>query len=118
VSGLKSARAGLDKNLRKALKAEEFPAITFTLSSYKAGKDEVTATGELFIAGAKKTVELTGALKMEGGRLLVDGEKPLLMSEYGIKPPSLMLGAVKVADRIVVKFHLNIESDAVGKETK
>ena len=46
---------------------------------------------------------------MREGRAVIDGEQPLLMTDFGVKPPSMFLGTVKTQDRIVVKFHLELE---------
>lgn len=54
---------------------------------------------------------------MKDGRLVVDGEQPLLMSDYGIEPPKMMLGTVKTDDKALVKYHLELASRPVaGKE--
>ena len=112
VEGLKSNSEGLDKNLRKAMKVkgDENKEIVFTLSSYKLleGGKRIAAAGSLEISGAKKDVTVEGALGLDVGRAVVDGSHELNMSEYGIKPPTMMLGAVKVKDRVVVRFHLEL----------
>lgn len=115
VAGLKSPHSGLDKNLRKALKAGEFPDIVFVLSDYRvegaAGAEAVVARGELSVAGAARPVELNARLSWKRDSAVVDGKQPLLMSEFGVKPPSMMLGAIKTDDKIVVKYHLELLID-------
>jgi len=112
VKGLKSGESGLDKNLYKALKEEQSPEIHFHLIQYKAmtvledGALSFQATGALSIAGAQKDIVLTGTAKPAADYLLLDGEYKLLMSDYGVKPPTLMFGAIKVGDPVVVHFHL------------
>jgi polyisoprenoid-binding protein YceI len=101
VESLKSAHGGLDKNLRKTLKASEHPAITFTLRSYKVEGANVTAEGELSVAGKARAVLLTS-------RLFVEGSQPLKMTDFGIKPPTMMLGAVKTSDDVTVRWRLEL----------
>ncbi len=116
VADLKSGESGLDKNLRKTLRADKFPEIVYALDSYTAmgddGKAKVVAPGKLTIAGQTKAVSLNAAARPQGEGLIVDGEQPLLMTDFGVKPPSLMLGALKVKDKVVVKFHLVLEPTA------
>lgn len=115
VAGLKSEHSGLDKNLRAALKAEEFPEIAFTLDAYRKapeGSGRFLATGKLSVAGRSNPIELEVALAARDGVLLVEGEEPLLMTDYGIKPPKMMLGAIKTGDRVVVKFRLELAPEA------
>jgi polyisoprenoid-binding protein YceI len=108
VESLKSAHSGLDKNLRKTLKASEHPAITFTLRSYKVEGANVTAEGELSVAGKPRAVLLTSRLEARGGALFVEGSQPLKMTDFGIKPPTMMLGAVKTSDDVTVRWRLEL----------
>ena len=103
VSGLRSGEAGMDKNTRAAMKAAEFPDIVFRMTKYEAGKLD----GELTIAGRTRPVTLD--VELEGRR--VRGAYALKMSDYGIKPPSLMLGAIKVRDAVTVRFDLQFPGE-------
>jgi len=40
------------------------------------------------------------------GSVIAMGTIPLLMSEVGVEPPSAMLGMLKTADRITLKFEV------------
>lgn len=108
VASLKSAHDGLDKNLRKALKASEHPDITFTLRSYKVDGASVSAEGELSVGGKARAVLLSSRLETRGGILFVEGAQPLKMTDFGIKPPSMMLGAVKTSDDVTVRWRLEL----------
>ena len=33
------------------------------------------------------------------------------MTDFGVKPPTMMMGTIKTSDRIVVKFHLVLGLD-------
>jgi|CXWL01.1.fsa_nt_gi polyisoprenoid-binding protein YceI len=113
VANLKSEHAGLDKNLRKALSVDKNPAIVYTLESYEvlAGKDGLmlAARGSLSIAGKTRPEVLKASATIVDGGFVVDGEQSLLMTDFGVKPPTMMLGTVKTADKIVVKYHLVFE---------
>jgi polyisoprenoid-binding protein YceI len=123
VSGLKSGENGLDKNLQKALKADAAPVIRFTLVDYKAeeGKDGsllVKARGKLAIAGVEKDAVVEATCSFGPGGVDVTGAKDVLMSDFGIKPPVLMLGAIKTADKVVVRFALKLKApDATAPKT-
>jgi hypothetical protein len=111
VLTLKSEKSGLDKNLYKSLKAEEHPSIRFHLTQYEiepASGDtlRVHARGTLDIAGAQRPDTLDARVYRAPQGLWLEGSEPLLMSDFGIKPPTMMLGTVKVADRIVVRYRL------------
>ncbi len=114
VKSLSCGNGTMDEHLRKALKAEQNPDIRFELKSYTVGEKtaagtEVRATGIMTIAGASKTVELTGVVSPTATGLRVQGAVPLLMTEFGVKPPRLMLGTLKVADAITVHYDVVLE---------
>jgi polyisoprenoid-binding protein YceI len=112
VNGLKSGESGLDKNMYKALKSNSTPQIQFVLTHYETspaaadGSLPFKATGSLSIAGTQKEVVLTGTAHPVPEMLVMEGQYTLLMSDYGIKPPTLLLGTIKVADPVVIHFHL------------
>lgn len=115
VASLKSAHDGLDKNLRKALKASEHPEIVFTLRSYQMDGGNVKVEGELTIAGKSRAVVLSSRLETRGGFLYAEGSHALKMTDFGIKPPTMMLGAVKTSDDVTVRWRLELTPVADGK---
>lgn len=116
VQGLKSGESRLDKNMRAALKAENFPRIEFQMTDYSAGPTAsdgtftVEARGRLSIAGKTDIIAIKTLAREDGGNLKIGGEHKLSMSAFGIKPPSLMLGALKVRDAVVVHYELILGS--------
>ncbi len=112
VAGLKSGESGLDKNMRKAMKEAEFPDVVYRLGRYALKKDApggvlaAKAEGELTIAGRTKPVSIDVEFRAGPDAVAVTGSAALLMSDYGIKPPTLMLGAIKVRDPVAIRFDL------------
>ena len=113
VANLKSEHSGLDKNLRKALSADKHPDIVYVLDRYEAAplKEglELGVKGALTIAGAAQLAVLKATATVSGSLFIVEGEQTLLMTDFGVKPPTMMMGAVKTANKIVVKYHLEFE---------
>ena len=118
VTGLHSGKAGLDKNMYKALLAPKYPEIRFRMASYeiadgaKPGEMAIDATGALSVAGVEREIRMPVAAVREGETVRLRGSTPLLMSEYGIKPPTMMMGTLRTADKIVVSFDLLIGAKA------
>lgn len=110
VQALECGNGTMNGHLRNALKATEHPAVHFRLSQYDvtpSGESvgTVKLVGTLSIAGEEKPVTLDASVSCEGnGQVRVKGSKEILMSEYGVKPPTLMMGTLKVKDRVVVNF--------------
>lgn len=101
----------MNEHMLKALKAKANPIIVFKLASYDLTKQsdvlQVTLTGTLTMGGVEKPISMT-ATATEGptGTLHVAGAHELRMKEWGLKPPTLMLGTMKVDERIKVGFDL------------
>ena len=111
---LECGNGTMNDHMRKALKAATNPVIEFQLSDYEVsrGADGVTGTlnGTLSLGGVKQTIALPATGKSEGDALRVTGSYPLKMTEYGLKPPTLMFGRIKVGETVTVKYDLLLKS--------
>ena len=107
---LTSPKEGLDKNMHKALKAAEFPEITFRLQRIEPKGAALRAVGLLKIAGVEKEIALDVKTTVNGGTLSVSGAVPLLMTDYGIAPPKAMMGMLKTDPKITVTFETTFTS--------
>jgi polyisoprenoid-binding protein YceI len=104
---LTSPKEGLDKNMYKALKVQQHPDITFKLLRFDlTGKPAGTAKaiGVLNIAGVDREVAMDITTKRVGSTLTVQGRVDLLMTDYGIKPPTAMMGMLKTDPKVTVTF--------------
>ena len=103
---LTSPKEGLDKNMHKALKVQEHPDITFRLTALEraATAGALKARGILRIAGAERDVVLDLTTERRDATLTVKGKLDLLMTDYGIKPPTAMLGMLKTDPKVTVTF--------------
>ncbi len=110
AESLKSGKSGMDKNTYKALNTNKYKTIDFNLTSVskieKISENSFKATvkGDLTISGSKQSISLTLNLKLDGSKLLVEGEKPLKMTDFGIEPPKALLGTIKTGDAIKIIF--------------
>lgn len=110
VKNLKGKEDLLNTRAHKAMKADKFPAIAFKLISASVSGDIVKGTGALTIAGVTKEITVQGkASENADGTISISGSRKIKMSEYGIQPPSFMLGALKVADEINVIYNLKFK---------
>lgn len=112
----------MEGHLRKALKAGQHPNVTYELSTYElaaaAGGMTVQAMGQLTIAGTTRPIEMTMTVaRGSDGQLRVRGETPLTMTTFGVEPPKLMLGTLKVGDAIKVSFDVPLGADAARAVT-
>ena len=103
----------MNEHMLKALKADAHPTIGFTISSYEVAKADTslrgTATGELTLGGVTKTIEVAARLTEDpDGTLRIAGTHELNMKEYGLKPPTLMMGTMRVNEKVTVGFDLRL----------
>jgi hypothetical protein len=116
VTTLKSTKgAVMDKNMYQALKAGEFPYITFNLLSITkilktVWVDEIIATGYLEIAGIRKIIELTVYAKTNTSQgTNFNLSKKIKMSDYGIKPPTALFGLLKTGNEIDIEIKFSVK---------
>lgn len=104
---LSSSKEGLDKNMHKALKVKEHEDITFRLVRLQAREGTpgaLRAVGMLTVAGVEREIALDLDTERGDGTLTVRGTAPLLMTDFGIKPPKAMLGMLKTDPKVTVTF--------------
>ena len=106
VAQLECGNKTMNEHMRKALKAEANPQITWKMTSYEVQGANVVINGKLTIAGRENSIELRGTGSADNGTIRFKGSKQFNMTEYGVKPPSLMLGTMKVRDPVTVSFDL------------
>ena len=102
---LTSPKEGIDKNMHKALKVEQHTDITFRLMRFEVAEAGATkAVGLLRIAGVEHEVALALTTARTARSLTVKGDVQLLMTDYGIKPPTALLGMLKTDPKVTVTF--------------
>lgn len=112
---LKSDKSAMDKNAYKALKAEANPVISFTASSGAVSGSEVAgyqikSTGKLTIAGATRDEEVVAFCKVNPDKsITVTGSTKISMKDFGMTPPSFMMGTIKTGNDVVLKFNLTLK---------
>jgi polyisoprenoid-binding protein YceI len=104
VSTLDCANGTMNGHMRNALKMAENPSIRFRASSVEVDGTAARMTGELTIAGSTQPVSFDATVASEAGQLRVRGSKQLDMTAYGVRPPSLMMGTMKVRPAVTIGF--------------
>jgi polyisoprenoid-binding protein YceI len=94
----------MTEHLLQALKAEKFPQIVYSVEKYDAKDTQVQATGTLTIIGVKKGVDFPITLRAAAAGVEVEGNARLDMTAYGVEPPVVMGGLLKVGPQIRIQF--------------
>ena len=113
VTSLRSEKSGIDKNLWRDLRAVEYPQIQFHLIRYtvvppaaKSDTIHIRAEGALSIAGRERPTTLTAVIYRGDRGLWLDGSQMLRMTDFGVTPRKMMMGALRVKDDITIRYHL------------
>jgi len=115
VERLDCRNGTMNEHMRKALKAKEFPTVVFRAEAYDLVRSNdsiaVTMTGSLTLGGVEKPITIKAQAKPgANGALVVSGTREVRMTEFGLKPPTLMLGTMKVDDRVTVGFDVVLKN--------
>jgi len=92
------------EHLLEALRVDEFPEITFRLEGYQTSGQGAVTTGALTILDATQEVTLALFLTPSGTGVQMEAEVALDMTDYGVDPPVVMLGLMRVRPQIRIQF--------------
>lgn len=119
VEGIESSKGSvMDKKTYKALLYEEHPNIIFELKKLTglkptADQQNLTASGNLTIAGTTKLVDMKViAEKTAAGDFRFTGSKALKMTDFNMEPPTALFGSLKTGDDVTVTFDITLTSDS------
>ena len=94
----------MTEHLMDAMKPAEFGEITFRLDSYEASGNGAEASGALTIQAVTMPVRFPISLSPSGAGVTIAGEVGLDMTEYGVEPPVVLLGLLRVGPEIRIQF--------------
>jgi polyisoprenoid-binding protein YceI len=112
VKSLHSDHASMDDRTYKSVNASKYPNISYKLTSAEVtsvagNKYLIKAKGNLTIAGATQPISMdVTAIIGADNTITCTGEKKIQLTDYGIKPPTFMLGTMKVTNDLTIQFNL------------
>jgi polyisoprenoid-binding protein YceI len=96
-----SDRADIQRIIReKILRTAQHPVIMFRSTRVGGSPESFAADGDLTIMGATHPVTVRGTVSADGR---VRGTATVVQTQWGIKPYSALLGALKVADEVLIE---------------
>jgi polyisoprenoid-binding protein YceI len=105
VKGLSAAEKALVRsNALRSLDAGRFPEIRFTAETIDKTDGGYRLTGTLKIHGKTQDREIEVRTDDIGDAWRMSGQAAVRQSDFGVKPYSLLMGSVKVADEATVSF--------------
>jgi hypothetical protein len=116
VKNLKSGHGSMDNNTYKALNEPANPNISFVLTSATVistggNNYKLNCVGKMTIAGTTNQTDLfaTGIYNPSDKSFTVTGVKKMKMTDYKVKPPKALLGAIKTGDEISISYNVKFK---------
>lgn len=115
VESIKSGNKLMDSKTYETFDSRTHPNITFKLKEIKSFKEDsssliVSLIGHLTMAGKTKDILLIAkGLELKTGIYRFSGKTSLLLSEFGMKPPTAFIGLMKVNNQVTVSFDVCFE---------
>jgi polyisoprenoid-binding protein YceI len=115
VKSMKGGNFLFNQDMYGALNAKEYPEIRFRLLALNTLQVDTLSTearafeaaGDLTISGTTREITFNIVTSSgEDNQIQVKGSTSLLMSEFNIEPPKKFFGALKVEDRVDIKFNI------------
>jgi len=113
TASVKSGTAKMDEIAHESLKANKFQDIVFTLTSFRAlDNNRAQVVGNLTIAGTTKPVSFYVETSTKSGTVQLAGEANIKFTDFGIKPPTALLGTVKTGNELKLSFKASFQPAA------
>lgn len=97
-------KAVVKSNAMKSLDAGRHPEIRFAAETIDKTDEGYRLTGKLHIRGRAREHEIDLRIEDLGEAWRMSAESSVRQTDYGIKPYSLLMGSVRVADDVSVSF--------------
>jgi polyisoprenoid-binding protein YceI len=101
-------RADIRKTIRGLLDTARHPAITFESTRLSGAQQEVSVDGQLTIRDATHPVTVRGNIDESSSEPRLRATGQVVQSQWGIKPYSAFLGALKLRDAIDVEVEARL----------
>lgn len=119
VDQLDGGRNKMNRDLRDALKFDEYPDIHFSWDELEftgltdMGRRSEVA-GRVTIAGEERDIKFTADLSInEWSQIVVKGAVPMNMRDYNIEPPRALLGVIRTDEDVEMSFELYFGREAI-----
>lgn len=108
IAALKSERDNFTADMHAALKAAEFPEVVFSLTRLEKKPGGANAFGVLRVAGVERDIVLPLVTTLRHGNMLVLGQVQIDMTDFGITPPTAMMGVLKSDPKVNITFETTL----------
>jgi hypothetical protein len=103
-----SAKQGTRQNMlgEAVLDGEHYPAIKLLSRSVSGTREQLSVAARIGVKDQWHDLTIPIALQFEGERLIASGEFEIRQTDLGLKPFSVLMGALQTQDRLQIKFRV------------
>lgn len=94
----------MTQHLNEAMKSDKFTEIVFKLEKFEMAAGQGQASGTMTILGNSQPITVPVTLRPAAGAVELEGETRLDMTKYGVEPPVVFLGMMKVGPQIRIQY--------------
>jgi polyisoprenoid-binding protein YceI len=116
VKAIKSTKGSImDNKMYDALKADGNPNVAYSLErvtgiNKRGGGYDINTTGYLKIAGVSRKVDMYVWGQVGGDQSITfNGSKKIKMTDFGISPPTALMGTMTTGDEVEVIFQVTLK---------
>ena len=91
-------------NALKAMDAKKYPKISFTTEDIAKTDAGYRMTGTVEIHGKSRPQVVDLGVDDHGGTWVMSAQVPVVQTQFGVKPYSLLMGTMKINDEVTIKF--------------
>jgi polyisoprenoid-binding protein YceI len=122
VTSFRSGVGKRDSNVRRLLESDKYPQIKFAIMDIEPQATAQSGTfsggftvkGSLDIRGKAREISFPVVVSPKGGKLLIDGNFQLKLTDFGIDPPTVAVFVGRAKDEISLNVHLVAEAKKPG----
>lgn len=111
------ARVGTRSNMLASLDAAEHPFVTLHIEGTFENRESLAAKiplrATIALHGVSMTIDVIADVSMDADRLQAEGHFTLRQSDFGIKPYSVLGGALAVRDELDITFRISANREPV-----
>ncbi|BAF72027.1 YceI family protein [Sulfurovum sp. NBC37-1] len=107
VRKLKSDNETRDEHMVEAIASDKYPLATYTFKSVTKTGNQYKIDGILNFHGVQKPLSIKADIAEKPGSVALKGKASFKMSDYGVKPPKLLL--LTVRDRIDLSVNVTFK---------
>jgi len=114
VNGFDCHQRYMTNDLRKTLKADDYPLLRIDLLSignFTAANKNIKGAVAITLSGITRKMEVDYTVQTgSGGNLYLNGSRQVLFSDFSLTPPHKLAGLIKVEEQINIRFQLILRS--------